>query len=143
MRPACDVQIGSPMPQEAKVLPPIFLLYGFAVECLLKGLWVSQGNRMVVGEKFVGITGIRGHELHKMAKKVNFTTSAEEEAILQGLHAKIVSSARYPIGVNWGIARATRYPNGGFGSRTTFHSGDIEVIEKMIGRLVAALGFDA
>ena len=142
LQPPSDGPIGSPVPPEEKLLSPAFLLYGFALECLLKGLWLRQGNELVIGEKYVGIPGIGGHELHNIAKKVNFTVNDQEHSVLYGLHVKLVSSSRYPVGTHWSKHRPVYHANGGFGSHTTFNSGDIPIIETMAARLITALGYD-
>src|SRR5664279_5565180 len=57
---------------DEKVFPSVFLLYGFAVECLLKGVWVEQGNCLVENDRYVGIPGCKGHNLCKIAGRVQF-----------------------------------------------------------------------
>ncbi len=137
-----DLPIGSKIPQEAKLLPSAFLLYGFALENLLKALWLKHGNMFVVDDKFVGIKGISGHDLPKLAQVTNFSVNEEEKLSLSSLHIKLVSSARYPIGKDLSKHCFISYPNGGFGSNTPFNSGDISIIECMVGRLIKELGYD-
>ena len=140
--PNMDLPIGSEIPQREKLLPAAFLLYGFALENLLKALWLKRGNTLVVGTKFTGIKGVGGHDLPKLAQVTKFSVSEVERFVLSGLHVKLVSSARYPIGTDWSKHRSVSYPNGGFGSHTTFNSGDIAVIECMVDRLIKELGYD-
>lgn len=142
LRPLSMGAIGSPVSQEEMLLSPAFLLYGFAVENLLKALWLRRGNQFVVGGKFSGPKGVSGHDLSKLAALVNFDTTDEEFFVLSGLHVKLVAAARYPIGTDWYKQRPLRLLNGGFSSHTTFNSGDISLIESMVARLIKDLGYD-
>ena len=147
--PDMDLPIGSKVPQEEKLLSSAFLLYGFALENLLKALWLKRDKRhqLVVNGKFFGIKDVKGkhvggHNLPGLAQAAHFSVSEEEGFVLSGLYVKLVSSARYPIGTDWSKHRFVSNPNGGFGSHTSFNSGDIAVIECMVDRLIKELGYD-
>jgi hypothetical protein len=138
-----QLRIGSPVPREAKLIAPAFLLYGFAIECLLKARWLSKGNRLVDSENYIGMDGLKGHDLGKMAAKVGFELSANELSVLTGLSVKLTGSARYPVGTKWDSKKPVRLPNRGFSSREGFSSADIKVIEIVATRLLVELGYDA
>lgn len=117
-------------------------MYGFAVENLLKALWIKRGNKIVINGKFVGPTGVKGHDLPKLAKLVDFETSKEEGLVLCSLKIKIVSSARYPIGTSWSKQCYVRLDNGGFKNLVTLNDKDIPHIESIAAKLIKILGYD-
>ena len=62
------------------------MLQGFAVECLLKALWVKQGHRLADKGRFVGVSGVKDqHDLRQLAKVVRLTTDVEQNGLLDRL----------------------------------------------------------
>jgi hypothetical protein len=39
------------------------MLLAYAIECAFKGLWVKNGNKIVMGGKYVGVAGAKDHDL--------------------------------------------------------------------------------
>jgi hypothetical protein len=76
------------------------MLRGMALECLLKAMWLAAGELLVKNEHFVGIRGIKSHDLYGMyvivCKKHKSLLNEEEKKPVARLSYAIVS-ARYPI----------------------------------------------
>ncbi|MBL1265840.1 hypothetical protein [Candidatus Methylomicrobium oryzae] len=140
--PNMDLPIGSLIPIEEKLLPSAFLLYGFALENLMKALLLKKSDRKFAIDGKLKLENIDRHDLSLLAQQADFYVSEEEKLVLSSLSTKLVSSARYPVGKNWEKHRLRQYPNGGFGSQTSFNSGDIPMIEAMVKRLIEELGYD-
>jgi hypothetical protein len=89
------------------------MLQGFAVECLLKAVWLAKGNLLVFNGKFKPIPGVKTqHDLHELARTVGVSITAEEFSVLKRLSVYITTVGRYPIPNNQGKpARVLwRYP---------------------------------
>jgi len=58
------------------VMPMIFrvraMLFGYAIECALKGLWVKRKNKLVVNGRCLRVPGAGDHELLQLSQKVWF-----------------------------------------------------------------------
>ncbi|HNZ78362.1 MAG TPA: hypothetical protein PLE16_04170 [Spirochaetota bacterium] len=79
------------------------MLYGMAVECLLKGLWLqmSDNNKLVSDKKYRGVNGIKdNHDLLKLypiiKKHYGIDFSFDDLRLLDILSSKIITG-RYPI----------------------------------------------
>ncbi len=85
-----QVDIRCPMPK----FLPAFLLYGFALENLLKGLFVRRNPEAIKSDK-IGVAF--SHNLVDLAREAGFNASAAEIALLQKLTTVTVWSGRYPV----------------------------------------------
>src|SRR5216684_547258 len=88
---------GDPVPPELTVRPVEMMLRGFALENLLKALWVKQKNPIVSGNKYIGVTGAGDHDLVQLADAVGLPTGPESRDVLKRLSAFITFVGRYPI----------------------------------------------
>lgn len=107
--------VGEPIPAEGKILFPELMLRGFAVECLLKGSYLKAGNTLASGGKYLGIKGVRDHDLPQLASAVGFTIDATEEDVLKRLSLIMTGSGRYPITKSWFARRIQPLFGGGMG----------------------------
>lgn len=73
---------------------PAFLLYGFAIENLLKGLYVAR-NPEVIGTEKVGVPAT--HNLNALANKASYAPPASEFELLRKLTTITTWSGRYPV----------------------------------------------
>jgi hypothetical protein len=78
------------------------LLLGLAIECLLKGKWVKDGNKLVEPgtQKMQKVKGAGDHELLQLADAAGFNASPEERDVLERLSVFVVWSGRYPVAMN-------------------------------------------
>lgn len=76
------------------------MLRGMALECLLKAMWLSQGEVLVKDKRFIEIPGVKNHDLYAMyvasCQEHRAALTEEEKKLLARLSYAIVS-ARYPI----------------------------------------------
>ena len=89
---------GDLVPDESRVGAVEKMLQGFAVECLLKALWIKQGYRLADEGRFVRVSGVKDqHDLRQLAKVVGLTTDGEQNGLLDRLSVFTKTVGRYPI----------------------------------------------
>jgi|GEM_PF-2705148 len=81
------------------ILAPYYMMSGYLLECLLKGILVATGYKCVEDGKFT--KQVNGHTLIDLAKKAKISFTPPEELILKLLSAHTVWAGRYPIPKNW------------------------------------------
>jgi hypothetical protein len=81
-------------------LSPYYMLIGYMIEALLKGILVAKGHNCVVNSKFVGF-GVNGHDLIALANKAELSFSKEEGNLLKMLTEHTTWAGRYPIATKW------------------------------------------
>ncbi|MCH8294977.1 hypothetical protein IH992_28160, partial [Candidatus Poribacteria bacterium] len=113
-----QLNVGDNVPDEGKVLFPELMLKGFAVENLLKALWLKHGNKLAVGGKYVGIKGAANHDLLQLADTVGLHFNRRERDVLKRLSIIMTSSGRYPIPRDWSARRIQKLHGGGKGIPT-------------------------
>ena len=111
----CHLQVGDTVPDEGKVLFPELMLRGFAVECLLKGLYVKAGNKLASGGKYLGVKGASDHNLLQLAITVGLTLASAQRDVLKRLSIIMVGAGRYPITKDWSLRKIQRAFRGGKG----------------------------
>ncbi len=73
------------------------MLLAYAIECALKGLWVRNGNKIVMGGRYVGVTGAKDHDLMQLSKAAGFLPTMAETEVLQRLSKFVRFAGRYPV----------------------------------------------
>lgn len=81
-------------------LSPYYMLIGYLLETLLKGILVAKGYKCVVDSNFVGF-GVNGHDLYGLANKAELPIPEEESRILKLLTEHTTWVGRYPIATRW------------------------------------------
>ena len=76
---------------------PAFLLYGYAIENLLKGLYVLR-NPEVVHDQKVQVPPL--HDLVELAALVGYVPTQEEANLLEKISTVTLWSGRYPVARN-------------------------------------------
>jgi hypothetical protein len=92
---------GQPVSCEFRILYPEIMLRGMAIECLLKALWVKQGNNIVENGKLIGVKNAGDHNLVQLSVAVALAINNEEKKMLERLSNYITHIGRYPIPTNW------------------------------------------
>jgi hypothetical protein len=121
LRGAFDVEsvgIGDAIPDEGRVHPTELMLRGFAVECLLKAVWVRRGGTVCVDGKYVGVKGANDHDLVQLCDANGLSFTEPERNVLKRLSLFTTSVGRYPVPKRWSDTRIQRTPGGGKGSPT-------------------------
>jgi hypothetical protein len=73
------------------------MLASFGIECLVKALWVKQGNEIARDGKYVPIVKKEGHQLIRLCEAVGIPLNGRERDTLQRLSAIARCLGRYPI----------------------------------------------
>lgn len=131
-------------PESAHLIIPALLLRGYAIEDLLKAIWLRSGQLLFdEGEMIAKVRGISAHRLHEIASAVGKTAGFEMESselrLLRRLTHFLRVSGRYPVAMNYyeempitedrGSGEG-RYPPGGWfpdSDESLFH----EILEKL------------
>jgi len=110
-----QLKIGDSEPDEIKVLFPELMLRGFAIECLLKSIWLKNGGKLTANGEYKGIPGANSHDLLQLsdANKISFTKTQRD--VLKRLSLIMVSSGRYPISKKWSDNKIQQLSGGGKG----------------------------
>jgi hypothetical protein len=77
------------------------MLFGYAIECALKGLWVGAGNKLVVEGKYQRPGKVSDHQLRQLAELVTpfcqIRLTAPELNVLDRLSHFVRFAGRYPV----------------------------------------------
>lgn len=111
---------GDSMPPESGVKPVELMLRGMAIECMLKALWVKQGNAIVRAGKYLGVHGAGQHDLPQLASATGFQIDAVETDLLRRLSHFIQYGGRYPVPRDASQLRLIRSAGGGRGAATSW-----------------------
>lgn len=130
------------LPDEACTLIPTFLLYGFALESLIKACLLKTGEKLIVNGNFTKIKGANMHDLVALAKLAKLILSQEESDVLKKLSVQIVSFARYPTGKKFSNEGPIKISGERLVSPNLFNSGDIGVIEGIVSKIGGIIGLD-
>lgn len=116
------------------------MLRGFAVECILKAVWISQGNQIVEDGKYKGIPGVNQHNLVELSKAIGLALSDKVKELLSRLSIYTTSIGRYPIAKSWGITKIRKRIDGST-SRPSFWRipSDYVLLERFIQKLKTEL----
>ena len=135
--PAEAIPVGAPTPPERMTLSTELMLRGYAIECLLKGIWVSQGNQIVKNGKYIGVTGANQHNLIELSNKVSLRLTNQEKGILTRLTNCVTGFGRYPIQKKWVISKIRKKRDGSVTPPGTWWSSpkDYNCLENFITKL--------
>ncbi|MCX6823865.1 MAG: hypothetical protein NT085_01965 [candidate division SR1 bacterium] len=75
------------------IIDQVILLEGFAIECLLKGLYVCDGNKIVENGKLIKTS----HNLLRRCELTKIEVDKGDKERLEILSLAIISYGRYPI----------------------------------------------
>jgi hypothetical protein len=113
-----SVAVGIAIPDEGRIHPADLMLRGFAVECLLKALWVKQGGTICIDGKYVGVKGAGNHDLRQLWDANKLPFSENQCDVLNRLSIFMTSVGRYPIASHWSKTKMQNTLGGGKGSPT-------------------------
>jgi hypothetical protein len=113
-----SIKVGDTIPDEGKILWPELMLRGFAIECLLKALYLKRGNKLAVAGKYVGVKGAAEHDLVQLSDAVCVRLTPAQRDVLKRLSIVMTAGGRYPIPRNWSIGKIQRLRGGGKGPPT-------------------------
>lgn len=77
---------------------PCFMLKGFAIECYLKAIWLIQGNKLIVKNKYEPIPNAEQHDLRQLSTAINLNIFSKDELrFLDTLSHYSTGPGRYPV----------------------------------------------
>lgn len=91
--------------QSSRLRLPELMLRGYAIECLLKSLWIKAGNSIVVEGKNKGVSGAGEHNLIQLAQEVDIPLDEKYKDMLKRLQNCTTFAGRYPIPKSWKTVR--------------------------------------
>jgi len=131
------------------VMGPYYLLTGFAMECLIKGIIVANGERVLKNGKIKFVDGKDGkkvsqHNLIALADKAGITYNSDERQILKLLTESIEWAGRYPAPMRWDQEYKQLEPGHYSGSTMeclteSYSNHDIPIIDKLYCRVKGIL----
>jgi hypothetical protein len=71
--------------RERDVIGGMLLLRAFAVECLLKTVWLCQGQLLVRDHRYKGVPGVNNHNLPGLCGKLGIGLTSDERDMLARL----------------------------------------------------------
>ncbi len=131
-------------PKEPHHVPPYIgtwpelMLDAFAIECLLKGLWVKSGQKIARDGKLIKQCFPANHDLVAMLQKVGAPSQPRQLETLRRLSVIAEAVARYPIASDWRKTSVQQSSNGTY-SPLSWSSGDQAITESCIEWLLAQL----
>ena len=117
------------------------LLLGYAIECILKGIWVKNGNALVEKGRLKdkAIPNAGDHQLGQIARSVGVHVSGEELKVLDRLSAFIEFAGRYPIPVKASDLQPTNVAGRGKVHPAFFNLDDFRVARTVAKRLIGEI----
>jgi hypothetical protein len=105
------------------------MLTAFGIECLIKAIWIKQGNQLARNGKYIPITKNEKHQLVELCGAIGFKLSERETDALERMSDIAGSIGRYPIS-----RRARQNKSLSWGSQ------DDDIIENVIVKLRRGFG---
>lgn len=109
----------------------ILLLEGFSIECVLKWLYVGDGNKISENGKIKKISN-KPHDLLERCKITNTDLNDNEEKIFKTLSLIIVSYGRYPIPFKYSENPLTKTKERGYEPAYMWNHNDMNLINNFI-----------
>jgi hypothetical protein len=131
---------GDPVPDGERAGPSEIMLRGFALECLLKALWIKRGNVLASQGELQKIPGVGSHELLQLTQELAFKCKPNERDLLKRLSVFMTSVGRYPIATDWSKTKIQKTFGGGKGPPTYWTSPhDDNAYNAILARIEAEL----
>lgn len=106
--------------QGRRVQSVAYMLAGFAIENLLKGVLITRTKHLDKNGKFK----LGTHDLRQLARDAGYTMDDEENRLLERIQEFTVWTARYPVPLDSDAMRPRATPDGGFAPRTYHQLGE-------------------
>jgi hypothetical protein len=121
------------------------LLLGYALECLLKGMyikrhrvWEDRDKKHAIARNgaYARVRGARDHDLSALANAAGLELTEQERFILDRLKDFILFAGRYPIPTKVEDMEPVRTPDGKTVARRYITRADLETAEALANRLM-------
>jgi hypothetical protein len=124
-RVRAELRLGGRAPIELLTVWTELMLAAFGIECLVKAIWVKQGNWLACDGKYVPMLPREGHRLVPLCHAARISLDPREEDVLRHISVFGRSIARFPI------ARHFRETEG----LLSWSTNDDQVVERFVLRL--------
>lgn len=86
------------LPISVHAVDPCFMLKGFAIECYLKAIYLIQGNKFIVKDKYEPIPNANQHNLREISTAINLNIFSKDDLrFLDTLSHYATGPGRYPV----------------------------------------------
>ncbi len=134
------LSVGDAVPDTGHTQPSELMLKGYALECLLKALWVKRGNKLALNGILQRVKGAAAHDLVQLSQKVGLAISPAEQDVLKRLSLFTTSVGRYPIPTHWTQTKIQKAFGGGSGPPTCWQTpSDDKVYDSIVKRMEAEI----
>ena len=142
LREKMTSMLTSPGPYDYKpgLLPSMFLLYGFSIECLLKALYVKNGNELASNGRHKSALGTKSHDLVAYAQAAGFELTPDEQYLLRKLSTQIKGFGRYPTGMSFESESLLTRGNGDWEHPATYRSQELLLIDGILSKIEHIFG---
>lgn len=127
-------------PISINFIDQVLLLEGFAIECLLKGLYVADGNKISKNGELKKITSKKHHDLIELCNINNVDLDDREKSIIETLSLMVISYGRYPTPIKYSVNPRTYDKENGYSPIYIFHYDDLVLIDNLIISVIGDLG---
>jgi hypothetical protein len=125
------------------MMPGVFavraMLMGYAIECALKGFWVSKGNVIASNGRYVRIPNTGDHNLLQISQAVGFEPTAKEADVLKRLSIFATFAGRYPIAKTSEGMAPNNIPAVGPVDVAFFSKQDFRVTQSVLNKIIALI----
>lgn len=122
------------------LMSSMFLLYGFAIECLLKGLYVKKGNKLTSNGKYNAPPNTKSHDLVSLAQVAGFELTPDELDLLCKVSRQIKGVGRYPAGTAVEDEKPLTRSDGSWEHPGTYRSQELLLIDDVLSRIESIVG---
>ncbi len=126
------------------LIPVYMMLAGYALECLLKGIYLNFGSLIESEGKLKSWWKSNGHNLNAIADKINNDANREvvrlnekEQFLLDRLNVYILWAGRYPIPTEYKAKMPVKFQNGSAAPLYMVTNKDKERIDEVFERLIS------
>jgi hypothetical protein len=134
-------------PQQQEAWPKLgmrnvaLLLFGLALEVLLKGFLVARDPSLVQQQRIAAEIS-SGHDLKKLFAGAGIGVSVVEAGILDRLSESITWASKYPVPISQEKFKPVALPTGGYTFPGAFSDQDIEVFTSLWNRVQSEIEND-
>jgi len=131
--------------ERLQVIKVGFMLRAMATECLLKALWLKNGEKLTKDGRYVGTMRKSEHQLHELAKAVarkGQITFADRELQLLEQASYWIITGRYPIQRDFSSLVPYRRGDGSLAAKQSWSGDLVSELTALISKLQRALGIE-
>lgn len=122
---------GGNVPISFFISDQVLLLEGFAIECLLKGLYIADGKKLASDGKIINPVR-KSHDLIRWCDLTNASLNDRERILFETLSLLITSYGRYPVPMKYADNPLEKTKERGYKPRYVWSHDDMILIDNFI-----------